>query len=601
MLDDAPIYLREEGGPAFLALLHRPTGAPSGTAVVLVPPFGYDHLCSYRSIRAWGRQLAAEGHTALRLDLPGTGDSEGGPRDPGLVGRWTGAIATAARLLREEDGVGRVVAIGLGLGGLLAHQAVADGAPIDDLVLWAAPARGRAFLREQRAFARLGVAAADESYVYPPTMPPLPEGALETGGFLLAPETCATLQAMEAGPLPAPGGRRALLLTREDFPVDARLEAALRDSGVDVTVEPGPGWTAMLEAPHFATPPLEVFATTSAWLSVTSAQEDRDGEEIAPAAPVQRLDALELDGVVERPVHIDTAGGRIFAIVAQPHGVPVRGRTAVLLNVGAERRIGANRMWTEVARRWAARGVPTVRVDLLGMGDADGLDQLAGLARGHLYDAHFLEQLTAVLDHLAERGLPPRFIVAGICSGAYWSFQLALADARVAVALPINARLLLFDAELAGEEEDMRRRDAEAPALAPATSRPSRSAQARERVYRLAHHPRLDRARVAARHPAARAVIRKAWGLTTRGDDLDRELDLLRDRGQVVTLRFTPGEALLLELERENRLARARRRWPNFSTELIDGPPETHTLQVVRMQPHVHDLLDASLDAELAR
>jgi dienelactone hydrolase len=604
MLDDTPIYLREEEGDAFLAMVHRPSGPPSETAVVLVAPFGYDHLCAYRSMRAWARQLAAEGHVVLRFDPPATGDSAGGPREPDVARRWVRSVGTAARWLREPDvGASRVVAIGLGLGGLLAVQAAVEGAPVDDLVLWGAPGRGRQYLRELRAFSRLGTAVDDESYNYPPTMPPLPEGAQEAGGFLLSAETCAAIGAMDATATPLPGaaGRRALLLSREDITVDVRLERALREAGVDVQVAPGPGWAAMLDAPHLAAPPLEVFATTTAWLGEAPAVVSAIAGTPSPAVAVS--DVLDLGTVIERPLSVDTPGGRVFAVLAEPAaGAPLAGVTAILLNVGAERRIGPNRLWTEVARRWAARGVPTLRVDLLGIGDADGLDALTGLPSGFLYDAQYLAQLTATLDAAAARGLPEHFVVSGVCSGAYWAFQLAVADRRVALALPINARLLLFDNDLAVEEAAMYQRVAQAPAApAPLAAQTSRGTALGERVLDCVRHPRLAPVRRAARHPVAHAVVRRAWGLTTRGDELDRTLDLLRDRGQTVTLRFTPGEALYLELERENRLARARRRWPNLTAEVIDGPPDTHTLQVVRMQRHVHDLLDASLDAELAR
>ena len=44
----------------------------------------------------------------------------------------------------------------------------------------------------------------------------------------------------------------------------------------------------------------------------------------------------------------------------------------MLLNSGAVRRIGPQRMWVEAARRWAALGVPTLRFDVVGVGDSDG-------------------------------------------------------------------------------------------------------------------------------------------------------------------------------------------------------------------------------------
>ena len=142
----------------------------------------------------WALSLSAEGHAALRIDLPGSGDSGGSPRDAGRAASWPRAVAASAAWLRERTGADRVVAIGIGLGGLVAGQAVVEGADIDDLVLWGAPARGKALVRELRAFARLGISRTDDVDWDLATMPPLPEGSLESGGFLLAPESVAWLQ-----------------------------------------------------------------------------------------------------------------------------------------------------------------------------------------------------------------------------------------------------------------------------------------------------------------------------------------------------------------------------------------------------------------------
>ena len=115
--------------------------APADTAVLLCPPFGFDELCAYRIVREWAIRLARAGHPALRLTYPSCGDSGAAPRDPARLDAWTDSVAVAAAALRARAGVSSVVAIGLGLGALLAYRAVGAGARIDGRAV-IAPAPG---------------------------------------------------------------------------------------------------------------------------------------------------------------------------------------------------------------------------------------------------------------------------------------------------------------------------------------------------------------------------------------------------------------------------------------------------------------------------
>lgn len=138
------VYLRTRPDTTF-AVLHPAAERRSagGAGVVLCPPFGWDELCAHRAYLHWAERLAAAGHAALRLDLPGSGESGGSPRDPERIGSSCAAISTAAAWLRATAGCERIVALGVGLGGLLACAALSDGAPIDDLLLWSVPAKER--------------------------------------------------------------------------------------------------------------------------------------------------------------------------------------------------------------------------------------------------------------------------------------------------------------------------------------------------------------------------------------------------------------------------------------------------------------------------
>lgn len=200
----------------------------------------------------------------------------------------------------------------------------------------------------------------------------------------------------------------------------------------------------MMIEPQESRPPLEVFDRVSSWLAQTqSAPGTGQGTlDVAPE-PVGVTDVAELavDGVPirETPFTVDQPFGRLFGILAEPRGVTAE-VTAVLLNAGPQRRTGPNRMWVETARRWAAQGVPTARIDLAGIGDADG-DAMRFTDNAAFYTGEFVDQVRAVMDDLESRGLPGRFVLMGLCAGAFWSAHTALADERVAsVYLLIRAR-----------------------------------------------------------------------------------------------------------------------------------------------------------------
>jgi hypothetical protein len=231
--DGRSIYLDVFGTPTY-AVLHSPAGdaLPSDTAVLVCPPFGFDEVCAYRILREWAIRLAQAGHSALRLTYPSCGDSGATPRDPDRLGAWTESVSVAATTLRACAGVNSVIAIGLGLGGLLAYRAAGVGAPIDGLVLWAAPARGREFIRQLKALSRL---ESTEFFKDLPQHPPPRDGELEAGGFLLGAQTVSDLSALDLTALDLPRGlpRGALLLERDGIAVDARLRNALERRGVE--------------------------------------------------------------------------------------------------------------------------------------------------------------------------------------------------------------------------------------------------------------------------------------------------------------------------------------------------------------------------------
>jgi len=605
-----PLYLNDGPDPVF-GIFHAPEqGAERDTAVLICPPFGWDETCSYRSRRDWARRLAEEGFACLRIDLPGTGDSGGSPHDPRRLATWVDAIDSAVAELRSMSGCRRVAAIGIGLGGLLLCDAISHGTAIEDVVLWAAPGRGRTLLRELRTFASL----EDSELVPVPEEALTPsvtaEGEVWVGGFVLTPETAEALEALDVSKLTFPEGlpRRALLLGRDGIAVDKRLRERIEATGASVTLSAGEGYGEMMARPHDAVSPLAVFAEVSQWLKAsTSAASSAEQPERAPgqaavlapepatrshpAHPASRSSSIELevDGarIREAPITIAQPFGDLFGVLAEPLGGPPGDTCAVLLNAGAIRRIGPNRMWVETARRWSALGVPTVRLDLEGIGDADGDSGSFGEMAG-LYVPELVEQVRGALDRLAELGYGPRFVLAGLCSGAFWAFHAALADERVVAAYLLNPRALFWDPTL-----DATREVRKALLRSSAWRKVLRGEVPIERMAGLAYRtPGVLARRAAAR--VARGAARQARG----GDRLDLAFDRLRDEGKRIELMFSSGEPLYEELESEGRLDRLDR-WPNIGLQMIAG--NIHTLRSANAQASAHQALNRVLDVELRR
>lgn len=568
--DLTPLYLTGCSQPVF-ALLHRPPGVWRSTAVLLCPPFGWEEICSYRARHDWAARLAAAGYATLRIDLPSTGDSGGDPYDSDRLGDWSEAIAIAVRRLRELTGCDTVAAIGIGLGGLLLWKALCEGAPIDETVLWGTHRRGRSLLRELRAFARLQEGNAGEDLGQDADA-----GHLAVGGFVLSAETCDALEGVDIATLSPPAPlRRVLLLDRDGMSTDPRLRSHLEQHAAVFAAEPGPGFGAMTAKPHLARAPLAVFKTVERWLSPTDAEHARPRNDHGEPAETEIG-----RGVYESPITVAQEFGNLFGVLSRPTRGDGPDLCAVLLNAGAIRRVGPNRMWVQAARRWASIGIPTVRLDVEGIGDADGdgerLDDLA-----ELYETGLLGQVRDTLDELQARGLGERFVLGGLCSGACWAFHCALADPRVVGALMLNPRALFWHPSLETERE-LRR-----GVLRTSSWR---------KVLR-GDVPLKRLAEVAAKAPGApvqlgwRAFMRRR----TRRADADRlalAFDSLRDAGKPLLFLFSGDEPLHEELTRDGYLAGASR-WPNLRFEELPGTD--HTLRPIRAQREAHQKLDAAL------
>jgi pimeloyl-ACP methyl ester carboxylesterase len=575
-----PVWIGD-AKPTF-AMYHAPAaGAQDQAAVIFCAPFGWEDMGSYPIRRIWARRLAAAGHPVLRFDLPGSGQSAGTPGDSEQLRSWLQAIAGAANWLRHSDG-SRIAAIGIGLGGLLALQATAEGAAIDDLVLWGMPPNGRAETRRLRAFAKLQTSAADGAD------PTLPDGWLQFGGYVLSASTIADLNTLRADGAQVGRLRRALLLEQDGAGVDTTLAANLTQAGVAVDTLPGPGYAAMLDTPELSIVPDTTIATVAAWLQRESAPTPPPTEAPPPAGEQLRLE-IESAGVRERAFTVEYASGAMFGVLAEPMQTPREDLCLICLPAWAERCSGPSRLWVEIARRQAARGLPVLRMDLESIGDSDGSRDRMRIPNN--WDPDRIVQVRRVMDALQERGHGSRFLLIGLCSGAYWAQQTAVADPRVVGVLGLNT--VPSPSSKALLQADAARRAL--LVLKPSWWR--KVARGEVSVKGLVTVAKGIRGRLRARlglRPSA--VMSEVDDAPALSDSLDR----LQERGVQMILGYAAQEPGYRQLEVEG-IAQRLEQWPVLRVHGFES--SDHNLRAVREQQAIHtlvaDLVESTSRAQL--
>jgi len=416
-------YWIERRSPVF-AYYHGPTSRVRDLGIVLCKPFGYEMLCAHRAYRHLAEKLAVAGFPTLRLDYEGTGDSSGDLEAPGRFAAWLDSIREGVADL-ERRGVRRIALVGVRFGALLAAE-FAKKHPVDALVLVAPPASGRAYLRELRAFQAMRAGTADGA-------PKPSNGDEEAVGFLLTRETTNSLEKStvcgDARPAP-----RILIVARDDMKgPEGKIAAQLTSLGANVTVSHAPGYAAMMQED-----PVKSLVPTAIWSEIEQYLSSAPTGTISELLPrSQQFSAIVHSDAPEREVLeeiVDVDG--MFGILCSPVEASRRTAPTILLhNVGANHHIGCNRLYVDLARRWASLGFSVLRFDLVGIGDTPAR---GGRPENEVYAGACVIDSRRAMNWLASaRGLQ-RFVLGGICSGAYVSYYAALEDPRVWAVMMMN-------------------------------------------------------------------------------------------------------------------------------------------------------------------
>ena len=416
--------------------LHLPHGHATGAAIIC-PPWGYEDVCAYQTLRSVAVRLAAEGLEVLRFDYDGTGESWGDEADPGRLEAWLASVHAACALLRER-GFERPVLVGLRMGATLATL-VAAAVPLGGLVAWDPIVNGRRFVRGLRAMQHVsGVGTNAVS-------------GISAAGATLTDDALEAIAALDLSKLGSFATTTALLVGRRADDEATKLRDTLDQLGVGTSLENPPGTTELLDiGAEEAIEPSEIVQLVVEWTAKAAAIEPSTVRVAPPSyvasfasppsANPNPLRTASTDG----PSHEPAFGWREIHRYAGPVGlaltvhlpdVRTTNGVVLLVNNGVARNIGPGRAWVGWARRWAAQGITTIRVDLSGLGESAGRP---GEPQSN-YPLLAVDDLRDVVAVAREHDLGP-IGIAGVCSGAYVAIDAAAHVEGIAGVFAVNGQ-----------------------------------------------------------------------------------------------------------------------------------------------------------------
>ena len=572
---------------------------------MVLPTFGWEGECSYRGRRDWAIALARAGATTLRFDFPGTEDSVGSALGPDRLQAWIDSTSDAARWLRRQSGCDRLVLIGIGLGGIVGYKAVADGAPIDDLILWAVRASGRAYIRGQQAFAAVATGGKPD-----PQDAERSDGLSGLAGHRISAATVAAISSLDltAMALPPAEGRRVLLIGRDAIGIDQRLRDHFEQSGVELSMQDADDYRRFVMVPDMQLTPTTTIERSIDWWTSHSWAPATDGARSPSSAAASRsaigddpetvvadaVSEVEFDfggvRIRERLLEVESETGRLFAVLAEPVDGPQPRLCLATVNSAWLRRTGPSRLMVEMGRRAAAAGLAAVRLDLPGLGDSEG-SAAKVYERQDDDNERAIAALRALYDKLEESGVAERFVSLGLCLGGYVAGATAVADSRSVGVIGLNAQLAWVERQRQWQRRWARdlgalespvgdRVDGRLPSPRPSVR--GLSGRLRKRVEQKLG-PRLGRSSL---------FLQLYWFTYNRA--VCRLLQSLGASGLKVLLVCATDESLTRDVASAGPKSKELARWPNLVLRQI--PTDSHLFHPLWSQDAVFEIVASYLD-----
>lgn len=139
-MNETPFFFDNNRAQKLFGVLHLPehgiSGATRNMSWVLCHSFAEEKLWAHRVYVSLARCLASQGHTVLRFDYSGYGDSEGEFENSTVNDQLNDISAAISTLKDQTPNTGNIGLIGLRYGALLAAMIAETHKEISHLVLW---------------------------------------------------------------------------------------------------------------------------------------------------------------------------------------------------------------------------------------------------------------------------------------------------------------------------------------------------------------------------------------------------------------------------------------------------------------------------------
>jgi len=547
-----PCYFGPDDRPLF-GMLHAPCEGWRGTRVLLCPPLGYEALFAYMTLGELAESIArAASAVVMTFDYDGTGDSAGSDTDEDRLALTLESIHHALDHLKSlSDTPGPLIVVGLRAGALLAAQAASTRDDVTAIALWAPCASGKLFLREQRVFSQLSN-----------TNPAAPAGlqrdwgarGFEANGFVFTDAMVAALEQLSLRTLRRPPSPRILFVQRTDIPSEFKPPESWLGAQIEYTA--ARGYSEMMDPPWLWRRPDEAIDKLTEWAVRVAAPAEgtpsqlRDGDRDAAVLP---------GSIEERPVWFGP-DERLFGVLTRPTERPAA-RVALMVTSTFGYRTGSNRLNVVLARRLAAQGIASFRIDIRGVGDSR---QPKGPVPAPPYDVSAVDDAVHAIRYLKDVGFGA-FSLVGICAGAFLCWQAALRVDDPVQAVLINVES--FQYVFVDREHHLRW----VAGIGDNNRRPPRDAG-------VAHLVRwaLKRTRRAAE--IATDIALASVPVKLRPAGIPAQLAGLRRRGARVTLVFSDKKSGFKLYRRETAWHRFWLEWKRVvSLRFIEGPDHSFT------------------------